>query len=40
MEVIEIPGYVGHEKFEIAKRCLIPEEIKRIGIHLVPMNHG
>jgi len=32
MEVIEISGYVGQEKIEIAKSCLIPEESKRIGV--------
>lgn len=32
MEVIEISGYVGEEKLEISKRCLIPDEQKRIGL--------
>jgi len=32
MEVIEIAGYVGQEKFEIARRCLIREELKRVGV--------
>ena len=32
MEVIEIPSYTREEKFNIAKRHLIPKEIKRHGL--------
>lgn len=32
MEVIELPGYLDHEKIEIAKRHLIPKQIHEHGI--------
>lgn len=32
MEVIEIPGYTEHEKFEIAKRHLWPKQLKNNGL--------
>lgn len=35
MEQIEIGGYVAAEKMAIARRCLIPEEVKRIGLEPV-----
>lgn len=32
MEIIEVPGYITEEKIEIAKRHLIPKEIKNSGL--------
>ncbi len=32
MEIIEIPSYIEHEKLEIAKRFLIPKQIKEHGL--------
>lgn len=32
MEVIEIPGYTEHEKFEIVKRHLWPKQVKNNGL--------
>ncbi len=32
MEIIEIPSYIAHEKLEIAKRFLIPKQIKEHGL--------
>ena len=32
MEIIEIPGYTEHEKFEIAKRHLWPKQVKNNGL--------
>jgi len=32
MEVIELPGYTEHEKLEIAKRYLLPRQVKDNGI--------
>jgi len=32
MEVIELPGYTEHEKLEIAKRYLLPRQMKENGI--------
>jgi ATP-dependent Lon protease len=32
MEVIELPGYTEHEKLEIAKRYLLPRQIRENGI--------
>ncbi len=32
MEVIELPGYTDHEKLQIAKRYLVPRQIKENGM--------
>ena len=32
MELIEVPGYVTEEKIEIAKRHLVPREVKNNGL--------
>ncbi len=32
MEIIELPGYLEHEKLEIAKRHLLPRQIKENGL--------
>ncbi|TET95739.1 MAG: endopeptidase La, partial [Dehalococcoidia bacterium] len=32
MEVIELPGYTEHEKLEIAKRYLLPRQVRENGI--------
>jgi len=32
MEIIELPGYLEHEKLEIAKRHIIPRQIKAHGL--------
>ncbi|RMF57742.1 MAG: endopeptidase La [Calditrichaeota bacterium] len=32
MEIIEIPSYIEHEKVEIAKRFLVPKQIKEHGL--------
>ena len=32
MEVIELPGYLEHEKIEIAKRHIIPKQLKAHGL--------
>jgi len=32
MEIIELPGYLEHEKLEIAKRFLIPRQMKETGL--------
>jgi ATP-dependent Lon protease len=34
MEIIELPGYTEHEKLEIAKRYLLPRQVKENGIPL------
>jgi ATP-dependent Lon protease len=33
MEIIELPGYLQHDKREIAKRHIIPRQLKEHGIH-------
>ncbi|MBI3006373.1 MAG: endopeptidase La [Ignavibacteriales bacterium] len=33
MEIIELPGYLEHEKREIAKRHIIPKQLKEHGLH-------
>ena len=33
MEVIELPGYLEHEKIEIAKRHIIPKQLKAHGLY-------
>jgi ATP-dependent Lon protease len=33
MEIIELPGYLEHEKLEIAKRHIIPKQLKEHGLH-------
>ena len=35
MELIEVPGYVTEEKIEIAKRHLVPRELKNTGLDKV-----
>ncbi len=32
MEVIELPSYTDEEKLQIAKRYLLPREMKRHGL--------
>lgn len=32
MEIIELPGYLEHEKLEIAKRHIIPKQLKEHGL--------
>jgi ATP-dependent Lon protease len=32
MEIIELPGYLAHEKIEIAKRHIIPKQIRTHGL--------
>ena len=32
MEIIELPGYLEHEKLEIARRHLIPRQLKEAGL--------
>jgi ATP-dependent Lon protease len=32
MEIIELPGYTEHEKLEIAKRYLLPRQMRENGI--------
>jgi len=32
MEIIEVPGYIDEEKYQIAKRYLIPKEIEENGL--------
>ena len=32
MEVIEVSGYITEEKIEIAKRHLVPKEVKDTGL--------
>lgn len=32
MEIIELPGYLEHEKFEIAKRHIIPKQLMEHGL--------
>ena len=32
MEIIEVSGYITEEKYEIAKRHLIPKEIEACGL--------
>lgn len=32
MEIIEIPGYSRNEKFQIAKRFLIPKQVRQLGM--------
>jgi len=36
MEVIEVSGYITEEKIEIAKRHLIPRELKNTGLDTLP----
>jgi ATP-dependent Lon protease len=38
MEVIEFPGYVDHEKLEIAKRFLIPRQLEEHGLQDMPLS--
>lgn len=38
MEVIEVSGYITEEKIEIAKRHLVPKEVKDTG--LIQHNKG
>jgi len=33
MEIIELPGYLEHEKLEIAKRHIIPKQLKEHGLN-------
>jgi ATP-dependent Lon protease len=33
MEVIDLPGYLEHEKKEIAKRHILPKQLKEHGLH-------
>ncbi len=33
MEIIELPGYLHHDKREIAQRHIIPKQLKEHGIH-------
>lgn len=33
MEIIELPGYLEHEKIQIAKRHIIPKQLKVHGLH-------
>ena len=33
MEIIEVSGYITEEKFEIAKRHLIPKEKENTGLN-------
>lgn len=38
MEVIELPGYLDHEKLEIAKRHIIPKQLKEHGLEKLKIN--
>lgn len=38
MEVIELPGYLDHEKLEIAKRHIIPKQLKEHGLKKLKIN--
>lgn len=38
MEVIELPGYLDHEKREIAKRHIIPKQLKEHGLEKLKIN--
>ncbi|MEK6572563.1 MAG: endopeptidase La [Bacteroidota bacterium] len=33
MEIIELPGYLEHEKLEIAKRHIVPKQLKEHGLN-------
>jgi len=33
MEIIELPGYLEHEKIEIAKRHIVPKQLEAHGLH-------
>ncbi|HTP78840.1 MAG TPA: endopeptidase La [Bacteroidota bacterium] len=37
MEIIELPGYLEHEKKEIAKRHIIPKQLKEHGLEKHPV---
>ena len=38
MEIIELPGYLEHEKLQIAKRHIIPKQLKLHGLEKLKIN--
>jgi ATP-dependent Lon protease len=40
MEIIELPGYLEHEKIEIAKRHIIPKQLKAHGLDKFKIKFG